>query len=156
MTLDPIGQILGSLRFIGMAGHCNSAPSISPLQNPLFLQGTGGHKICVGTPGPPGSRRIQYHQGLTGGRPCAGWERVHTASLRHRHRVGGRPSTTSQEKDPDRLAWSRSARCRVSTDHLSTHWSCGGLWAGVAPGPGYLILGSVSRLDAVSASPLRT
>ena len=155
MTLDPIGQIFGPVRFIGMTGHYDSDPSIPNHKTPVPSRNRG-HKICVGTPGPPGSRRIQYHQGLTGGRPCAGWERVHTASLRHRHRVGGRPSTTSQEKDPDRLAWSRSARCRVSTDHLSTHWSRGGLWAGVAPGPGYLILGSVSRLDAVSASPLRT
>ncbi len=41
--------------------------------------------------------------------------------------------TTSQEKDLDRLVWSRSARYRVSTDHLSTHWSCGGLVAAHRP-----------------------
>ncbi len=42
-------------------------------------------------------------------------------------RVRVRTLTTLQEKGLDRLVWPRSARCRVSTDHLSTHCSGGGL-----------------------------
>ena len=45
----------------------------------------------------------------------------------------GQTATTSQEKAFDRLVWSRSARCRVSTDHLLTHWSGGGLRTGLPP-----------------------
>ena len=124
----------------------------------------GGQKKWPARPGFPSPLRDQFATACTGGTAVFGMgtgrslRRIAPAKLErpgaHGTRTGSQTLTTPEEEALDRLVRPRSTRCRASTDRLSTRWSLGGL--PLLPEGGYLILGPVSRLDAVSASPSRT